>query len=165
MAFLGATTVCNLLCFPMHDGNGNICGIRTRTRDGQKKAILGSKAGIFLSGVPLLHHESLVCEGPTDSVAAIALGFEPIGRPSCIGQETHVLDTLRRWQHNKTTICLDADSPGVAGGQKLAEILRASGIAVRMVTPAAGFKDLRDWYKSGVDRKTVDCFWSQQEWR
>lgn len=160
LSFMGATTCCGMLCFPMHDGAGNVCGIRTRTRDGQKRAITGSKAGVFLSTVQVCSNDVLICEGPTDAAAALDLGFEPLGRPSCLGQEAHVVDTLRRWGKDRATICADADGPGITGAERLASAMRAARISVRMVAPH-GHKDLRDWYRSGVTRAQVDAAWSQ----
>ncbi len=164
LSFMGATTMCGMLCFPMHDGHGEICGIRTRNQDGSKKAIYGSRAGVFLPTVTMPEYEVLICEGPTDSAAAIELDFDPIGRPSCLGQEVHVLDTLRRWGRTRATICADADGPGINGAHRLAEVLRAGRIAIRIVTPV-GHKDLRDLYKSGAKRSLVDAAWSQAAWR
>ncbi|MEI6148942.1 MAG: hypothetical protein WCS01_07580, partial [bacterium] len=79
---MGACTLGEMLAFPMHDGTGQVCGIRTRNRDGSKRAVTGSRAGVFL---PTFHDgaEPVVCEGPTDAAAAMAMEFWPIGRPSC----------------------------------------------------------------------------------
>lgn len=164
LMFMGATTACGMLCFPMRDGNGKICGIRTRDPDGSKRAITGSRAGIFLPGVHDSRRDAIICEGPTDAAAAMALGFEPIGRPSCTGCERHVIDTCKRMKFQKVTICADSDAPGIAGAKKLSDVLKASRIAHRIVSPV-GHKDLRDWFKSGVTRATIDLQWSQAEWR
>lgn len=158
--WLGAATINSTLTFPMYDGTGRICGIRTRNQLGDKKAITGSKAGVFLATIPLIDLDVLICEGPTDAAAAMALDFEPIGRASCIGQEQHVIDTLKRWNKSKVTICADADGPGIAGAERLAKLIKASRIAVRMVAPV-GHKDLRDWYKAGITREKLDLAWGQ----
>ena len=162
--YLGACTVGGMLCFPMHDGTGKVCGIRTRTRAGAKRAVTGSRAGVFLPTVHMAENEPIVCEGPTDAAAAEALGFEPIGRPSCLGSEVHVVDTCKRFAYERITICADGDGPGVQGAEKLGQVLRASRIMVRMVAPV-GYNDLRDWRRSGVTRKQVDAAWSAAEWR
>jgi hypothetical protein len=153
-----------MLCFPMHDGAGNICGIRTRDHAGNKRAIPGSKAGVFLSTFNLPDRPWLLCEGPTDAAAAMSLGFEPIGRPSCAGCERHVVDMCHRLDIDRLTICADSDGPGIAGARRIADILVAAGIAVRLVTPA-GHKDLRDWYRAGARSETVYTAWAQAEWR
>ena len=164
LMFMGATTACGMLCFPMRDGTGKICGIRTRDPDGAKRAITGSRAGVFIPGVHDANRETVICEGPTDAAAAMALGFEPIGRPSCTGSERQVVDTCRRWGIERLTLCADADGPGIAGAKKLGDVLQAAKIGVRLVTPF-GHKDLRDWFKAGATRDMVDAQWSQAEWR
>jgi len=165
MDFMGAATLNNMLTFPMYDGTGEICGIRTRLPTGEKKSITGSKSGVFLPCMHLdLGYPPLICEGPTDSVAALALKFEPIGRPSCRGCEQQVIDTCKRMGYERVTLCADADGPGISGAQKLVEMLRFQGIAVRMVTPY-GFKDLREWFRAGVSQNEIDLAWSQAEWR
>jgi len=160
---MGACVLGEMLTFPMHDGFGQVCGIRTRCADGSKRAVTGSRAGVFL---PTFHDgsETVVCEGPTDATAALELGFHPIGRPSCTGCERHVVDTCRRLGIERVTVCADADGPGIAGARKLADVLQAARISVRMVT-ACGHKDLRDWFKAGATRALVDAAWSQGEWR
>lgn len=200
---MGACTLGEMLAFPMYDGAGAICGIRTRYPDGRKMSVRGSRAGVFLpfmsidtirtarrqvygnhtpdtqepqqkrgfppppgqnAPVRLGEAEPLICEGPTDATAAMDLGFYPIGRPSCQGCEKHVLDTCRRMHFTRATICSDADGPGITGARKLADGLRASRIAVRIVKPD-GHKDLRDWYRHGATRDVVETAWSQAEWR
>lgn len=163
IAHMGATTFGDMLCFPMHDGTGAMCGIRTRTPSGDKRAIAGSKAGVFL---PTLHldFDPVICEGPTDAAAAIDLGFEPIGRPSCRGQEVHVVDTCKRFAYERVTICADADGPGIEGAKILAQALTASRIGVRLVTCGA-HKDLRAWLRAGATRKVVEAAWSAGEWK
>lgn len=161
--FMGACHLGGVLAFPMHDGHGNVCGIRTRLPSGEKRAVTGSRAGVFVATLQT-EDDVMICEGPTDAAAAMALGFEPIGRPSCAGQERHVVDTLRRWGRDRATICADADGPGIAGATRLADVLRAARIAVRLVAPV-GHKDLRDWWRAGARRETVDAAWSQAAWR
>jgi hypothetical protein len=127
LMFMGATTACGMLCFPMRDGAGNICGIRTRDPDGAKRAIRGSRVGVFIPGVHDANRQTVICEGPTDGAAAMALGFEPIGRPSCTGSERQVVDACRRWGIERVTLCADADGPGIAGAKKLGDVLQARG--------------------------------------
>ena len=158
---MGACVLGEMLAFPMYDGHGEVCGIRTRRPDGTKRAITGSRAGVFLPGFS--SGPVVICEGPTDATAALALGFNAIGRPSCSGCERHVVDTCRRIGAERVTLCVDADGPGIAGARRLADVLRASRILVRLVTPY-GHKDLREWFKTGLTRGMVDAVWSQAEW-
>jgi len=71
--------------FPMCDGYGNIVGIRLRNERG-KFAVRGSKQGIFLADVPA-QKTLFVCEGPTDTAAAVG------ARPVCCGSP----ELLLRW--------------------------------------------------------------------
>jgi len=160
--WLGGCQVGGMLCVPMHDGDGNIVGIRTRYRDGAKRAITGSRAGVFLATVQT-EPDVLICEGPTDACAAMALGYEPLGRPSCTGQEDIVIQTCRRLGWQRVTLCADADGPGIAGGKRMADLLRAARISVRLVAPI-GYKDLRDWWRAGARRDDVEAAWSQAKW-
>ena len=164
LLFMGATTACEMLCFPMRDATGKICGIRTRNINGDKKAITGSKAGVFLPGVHDASREVIICEGPTDAASAMAFGFEPIGRPSCLGCEAQVIDTLKRFGTKQVTLCADNDGPGIRGAKKLLDTIRAARIGVRVVTPGI-HKDLRDWLKAGATPDDVRNQWSQAEWR
>jgi phage/plasmid primase-like uncharacterized protein len=161
---MGGCHLGTMLAFPMYDGTGEICGIRTRNRDGTKRSVTGSRAGVFLPAYHDPEAKPVICEGPTDAAAALALGFYPIGRPSCSGCERHVVDTCRRLGIKKVTLCADDDGPGIAGARRLGDVLQAAKIAVRLVTPC-GHKDLRDWLKAGATRDMVDAQWSQAKWR
>jgi len=158
---MGACIHNQALCFPMRDECGMICGIRTRLKNGRKLAIRGSKAGVM---VPTFHDESmppLIVEGPSDACAALALGFEPIARPSCTGSEMHVINTCRRYEYDRITICADKDTPGIAGANSLARSLRASRIMVRMVTPGQ-HNDLRDFWIADGNVDALMCQWKEQ---
>ena len=67
--------------FPMCDGYGNVIGIRLRNERG-KFAVRGSRQGIFLAAVAA-QKTLFVCEGPTDTAAAVELGLFAAGRPNC----------------------------------------------------------------------------------
>jgi len=69
--------------FPMSDSQGRIIGMRRRFPDGRKISLTGSKTGLFIP-MGLAGTEPLImCEGPTDTAAALDLGFDAIGRPNC----------------------------------------------------------------------------------
>ena len=67
--------------FQMKDGYGNKVGIRLRNDKGEKWAVKGSKQGLFYSDEKP-PNQIVVCEGPTDTAAAISCGFFAVGRPS-----------------------------------------------------------------------------------
>jgi len=160
LSWLGAAVQGDKLLFPMYDGDGAIIGLRTRHQDGRKMAVRGSRAGLFLPTI-WMDGECVICEGPTDAAAAMALGFEPIGRPSCLGCEQHVNDAIRRLRVKRVTVCADADGPGMVGARRLCSVLR---VPHRLVT-AGGHKDLRDWLAAGATRALVDAVWKEAKWQ
>lgn len=147
--------------FPMRDGAGNIIGIRLRADTGKKWAVTGSRQGLFL---PLAWPEStqvaLVTEGPTDTAAALSIGFQAIGRPSCIGCETMVAEICKRLAVRRVVIVADNDVPGRTGAQGLANFLK---IPWKIIIPPT--KDLREWVKSGATFNLVNCVINQKLWR
>lgn len=163
--WLGACVDGDILAFPMHDGYGKICGIRTRYKNGDKMSIKGSRSGLFL---PTVHDdtlEPLIVEGPTDAAAAMMLGFEPIGRPQCLGTEEAIVRTCKRFGYKRVTICADNDShgAGMRGALSLSRMLKVSGISTRVVL-ACGHKDLREAVSNGVTRQEATDSWSVAEW-
>ena len=131
----------------MPGGSLLLTGLRRRAEvDHAKKAWHCAKLGVcapadFENGDD---HPLLICEGESDTAAALDLGFDAIGRPGCeacrevIGQIVH---TLRR---QSIVIVADRDTPGQRGAHALAESLAARGRRVRVLTlPDA--KDLRTW--------------------
>ncbi len=129
--------------FPMSDGE-KVIGIRTRTTDGEKKAVYGSRSGLFipanLRGVDLL----LVCEGPTDTAAMLSIGFDAIGRADC----NHVKYTDRVCKGRDIVIVADPDEVGRRGASQVQKYLYPHCVRVRVTIPPA--KDARAWVKAGV---------------
>jgi len=155
--------------FPMRDGAGAIFGIRLRAGDGRKWAVRGSRAGLIhdpdLSGSGPL----LVCEGPTDTAAAMTLGFPAVGRPSCRGQEDLLRRLLKTWRDD-VVIAADHDPPhehpdgspwrpGLAGAVDLAKDL---GKPLRAFLPPC--KDIREWTRRGATRADVEALIHEARW-
>ena len=145
--------------FPMTDATGKVRGIRLRLPSGKKFSVTGGKEGLFLpsnlpemlsSGEPLL-----IAEGPTDCAALLDLEFPAIGRPSCTGGVTLIVDLVRQRGTSETIIVADGDSPGERGAETLASVLVAYARSVRVITPPAGIKDVREWKRQGATRADV----------
>lgn len=141
--------------FPMHDDRRTILGVRLRYPNGEKRAITGSHAGAFLprglESKPLL----MICEGPTDTAAALMIGFNAIGRPSCSGATNIISDILQNGRRREVVIMADADGPGLVGAKMLADrILGLCAAPPRVITPTP-HKDLRDWVRAGATYDTV----------
>jgi hypothetical protein len=150
--------------WPMRGASGSCCGIRLRS-DAAKWAVKGSKAGLF---IPIFKDNPdwplMICEGPTDTAAALSMGYYAIGRQSCMGQADLIKSTIKRLGRDKVIIMSDNDDPkekpdgstwkpGQEGARKLAIDL---GMPCCIVTPKA--KDIRAWRASnGCVRDEIDC--------
>jgi 5S rRNA maturation endonuclease (ribonuclease M5) len=134
--------------FPMSNDFSRIIGIRRRFPDGQKVSVKSSKAGLFVpAGLPadgLL----LICEGPTDTAAALDLGFAGIGRPNCSSKIQMIARLVRG---REVVISRDNDDAGKAGADKLAAELVLCCPDVRIIEPPALIKDLRQWLIAGLN--------------
>lgn len=127
--------------FPMLDEYGNVIGIRLRNDSGKKWAVTGSRAGLFF--VPgKLTGEAFVLEGPTDTAAALTIGIQAVGRPSCQGQEEMIAARLRN--ASRVIIIADNDEPGIKGAERLQEKIKVPSVI--WCTPT---KDLREFVRNG----------------
>ena len=145
-------------CWPMKDGFGNYIGIRIRNLLGQKWAVTGSQAGIF---IPTMKPERrmFVAEGPTDTAAGLTLGLYAIGRPSCSGGVPHIVDHVKRSRVKEVVIVSDNDTPGIRGAEDLQRWLPVPSCI--LLLPC---KDLREAIKSGIDKSTIDSMIEQLVW-
>lgn len=139
------------MTFPMYGPNEEICGIRTRdslTRE--KRAIKGSRQGLFLPCHPFGTGYGWVCEGPTDAASLADCGRYAIGRPACQGCERQVAHYLRA-RNWPAVIVLDNDANKRAsdavkiGLDRLVEALRGLDVKFTLVRPPKKFKDVRGW--------------------
>lgn len=147
--------------WPMKDGAGRIAGIRLRDVGGRKWAVPGSHQGVFVPCAwPDMPREAVICEGPTDTAAALSIGLLGIGRPSCLGCEVALIETLKRMAVRRVIIAADHDGPGLAGAKKLAAQIR---IPWKIIMPPE--KDMRAWVAAGATRDLFECVVSQQIWR
>ena len=144
--------------FPMCDGHGNIVGIRLRNEHG-KFAVRGSKQGIFI-GKAAWYPTLFVCEGPTDTAAALELGLFAVGRPNCCCGGAAIKVFARRHQCNRVVMVSDNDKPGLDGACKVgAEI----GLPFAVYVPPA--KDLREFVRLGGTRAMIENTLKGTIWR
>lgn len=103
----------------------------------------------------------LICEGPTDTAAAISMGYYAIGRPSCVGCLDHIA-MLFRWAApvRRAVIVSDLDDAGLRGAKSVQEHLPVPSTI--LVCPA---KDVRSFYNNGGSREMLDAMIGQQVWR
>lgn len=158
----------NAWAFPMRDGHGDPCGIRLRSNSGFKWSVTGGREGIFLSCAPP-QSTAYVCEGPTDTAAALSLGLFPIGRPSCSGATSHIISTFRRLGIDRAVIFSDNDlpilvagklvTPGQDGAKRLSDSLPIPSVI--MVPPA---KDIREFVRIGGTRQLLESMTNSLVW-
>jgi hypothetical protein len=134
---------------PMYDAKGAICGLHWRSGK-EKQSMSGSQLGVFRRlrpGEGML----LICEGASDTAAAISLGFDAIGVPGA-GQGTDIATVYARGRD--VVIVADKDEAGERGAAKLAKAVSATAQSVRTVVPPV--KDLREWLICGATRQVVE---------
>src|SRR5262249_1488199 len=137
--------------FPERNGTGAVIGITCRYLDGEKKAWKGGKRGLFVptgwreAGGPLL-----LVEGPSDTLAAVALNLAVIGRPSNTGGVEHLAELLRDFPSERRILVVaeyDANDkgewPGRDGAVETAtRLAKRLGRSVSRALPPNGSKDL-----------------------
>ena len=143
--------------FPMCDGYGNVIGIRLRNERG-KFAVRGSRQGIFLTAVPA-QKTLFVCEGPTDTAAALDLGFFAVGRPNCSCGGVEIRTYARRHECADAVIVSDNDRPGLDGARKVGAELR---MPYAIYVPPA--KDLREFVRLGGTRAMIENTLNHTVW-
>lgn len=144
--------------FPMRDGTGKVVGIRLRNVHGDKWAVKWSSAGLFL---PQMDPQSrlVICEGPTDTAAALTIGLYAIGRPSCLGCEDAVTATIKRLNVREIVIMADQDEPGQRGAAKL-----QAGLKVPSVVFTPPGKDIREAIADGLTMDALNASLRDLRW-
>jgi hypothetical protein len=142
--------------FPMCNANGDAIGIRLRDPvTGRKWAIRGSRSGLFLAAQAYtIGGQLVVCEGPTDTAAALSLKLMAVGRPFCRGGTEYILSLVRQL-HCAVVIVADIDGPGVDGAYSLADALFGAAVGIKVIRPRA--KDMREWVRGGCSREMFDA--------
>lgn len=143
--------------FPMRNAHGRVVGIRLRGQDGSKYAVKGSRDGLFCPDMnPDPNEHIYIVEGASDCAAALTIGFSHvIGRPSCTGGVSHIVDLVRKRKPIAIAIVSDADEPGQRGAMRLACLLRLYCRVVKVIIPPLPHKDLRAWLQSGGTKQDV----------
>ena len=135
--------------FPMCDGYGNVSGIRLRNEKG-KFAVRGSRQGIFLANAPA-QKTLFVCEGPTDTAAAVELGLFAVGRPNCCCGGSEIKIYARQHAVSRVVIISDNDKPGLDGARKVGGELK---LPFAVYVPPA--KDVREFVRLGGTRAMIE---------
>lgn len=146
--------------FPMRNYEGEMVGIRLRNENGRKWAIKHSHDGIFTPWPVQVSRRLYVCEGPSDTAAALSLGLFAIGRPSCRGAALTVVGFVQKWRISEVVIVSDADSAGLDGAKALQELLPVPSCCV--MPPA---KDLRECVRLGTGANVLESIVRGSIWK
>ena len=92
-----------------------------------------------------------VCEGPTDTAAAVELGLFAIGRPNCCCGGTEIKVFARRQAVSRVVVISDNDKPGLDGARKVGGELK---LPFAVYVPPA--KDLREFVWLGGTRAMIE---------
>lgn len=134
-------------CAPMRNHENAIIGIRRRFPDGKKLSVCGGKEGLFYKDGFKPNGQVLIVEGFTDTSAALSLGFDAIGRPSCTGG----IEFLKQMcKTSKAIVVADDDTPGLRGARLLVRQLPNA----KMLVPPT--KDLRQWLLEGASKQDME---------
>lgn len=139
--------------FPMSNDFGEVIGVRRRFANGAKASVKGSKTGLFIPTDLTDGKRLLVCEGATDTAAALDFEFDAIGRPNC---NSVVQMTVRAAKGRAEIVVVsDNDPAGRAGAETLAGTLALRCPCLKIVVPPNGLKDLRQWFNAGLASESL----------
>lgn len=155
--------------FPSRNSRGKVIGITRRYESGEKKTYPGTTNGLFFAPRCMRDPGPLFLpEGASDVAAFLSLGLCAIGRPSCTGGVALLLPLVTHArQHGRLVIVVgERDSqpekrgqlkscpadckgcshcwPGLAGPRAV-----ANALGCNFALPPVGFKDFRDYARSG----------------
>lgn len=148
------------LFFKESDAYGRMCGITIRYLDGRKKAVFGSRRGLFSNvsaWTNFLGQEVFMPEGATDCLAGQKFGLTCVGRPS----NTSGVEIVAKFIENRgsaSTVILgendrksDGEWPGYLGTIEFCRRLSARlNKPVKMAMPPGCHKDLRAAVTAGI---------------
>jgi hypothetical protein len=142
----------------------SMVGVRVRYPSGKQACIPGSQNGLFVPTGITLEGPMLLPEGPSDTCAALNLGFDAIGRFNCNGGSELLQSFLSQYRRDVVVVA-DNDEPkkrpdgsvfypGQEGAAKIAKAILPFTRSVTVIKPPK-HKDLRDWLHAGGTRSDV----------
>lgn len=139
--------------FPMRDSMGKVIGIKLRDRHGNKKAIPGSKLGLFRQPSDENLSQKMICEGESDTLAGASKGYNCAGVPGA----GNCAALAAEWCRGEEVVVMqDNDEAGKAGAETIAIECAKTSPVVRLAAPPQGFKDLRAWVNNGAGQEEID---------
>jgi hypothetical protein len=154
--------------FPMFDAKRNPIGIRLRHENGKKWSEPGSFNGLFIPDCPA-EKTMAICEGPTDTAAALTIGVYAIGRFNNCGGVDMIIEYIMVNKIKRVIIVADCDqdqiindrvtNPGISGAIRLSGLLPVTSCTLTLPC-----KDMRAFVQRGGDSKTFNALTSQLVW-
>ena len=141
----------------MSAASGRTVGIQVQRLNGSELLLEGGESGLFIP--ESLRHgvRLLVVDGPADTAAALDLGFQAVGRPSGTGEVSNLADLIERLQAPEVVVVDDADQQRGHDVRRLLTRLAACCPAVRVITPPAGIRGIRNWAIRGAIAADVEA--------
>ncbi|MBN8602940.1 MAG: hypothetical protein J0M26_18025 [Planctomycetes bacterium] len=145
------------LITPEYNGCGEICGLQERQLDDTKLARKGSRRGLYLPsgwnseekhGNKVLY----ICEGASDTAAALSHGFRAIGRPSSNGGKVDLAILLKDFPFEIAVVAdNDPDRCGTKGAYEVAQFLAQElKKEIPVCKPKGNAKDVRAYVNNQV---------------
>lgn len=144
--------------WPMRNGYLEIVGVRTRMRDGSKRAITGSRNALFIP-LDVGGRRLWVFEGVSDVCAAVSLGLNAVGRPSCNSGMFDIILLCQRTHPKEVVIVADSDKVGIEGAESLSRHL-----PVKNCTITVPGKDMRTFLQQGGTARMLEDMVSSMVW-
>lgn len=151
--------------FPMRDERRKLIGIRLRG-PGAKWAMKGSRNGLFIPEGQQRDDTLWIVEGPTDASAALTIGLNAIGRPSCSACDDMVVRCVRELKIRRVVIVSDNDQPDkfgvVAGLRGALKLQKALPVPSCIYIPPC--KDLREMVNRGGSKEMIEASVKDTVW-
>jgi hypothetical protein len=100
-----------------------------------------------------------LCEGPTDTAAALSIGLYAIGRPSCSGGGPDILLAIKRLNIRRLIFVADNDDPGLRGADTLSSMVDIPHCLFTLPC-----KDMRTAVNKGMDAEVLEAMTKNLRW-
>lgn len=129
---------------PFYNADYRIVGIQRRFPNGFRCAVSGGTLGLVLPTTLASSDELVVCEGASDLVTSLYLGFQGIAKPNALVGKELVYAWLKKhrpmWK--KVVIIADNDEAGKRGAEETQRHIDSEGTRSDIYIPTQ--KDFRD---------------------
>ncbi len=136
---------------PMFGPDADLIGIRRRFMDGTKRAVRGSRNGLFVPAQRIdPRHPLFIAEGESDCIAVYQLGFQVVGLPGAGQCKKMLAEFMTNHGFMSAVIVADNDKAGKRGAFELSGFLCNNGFEIRVIYPPLPHKDFRQWLNAGI---------------